>query len=560
MLNELFSGVQMNHKNNVTHTTREGHMLEEDIKAIPIVNYEGNPTIIRMLPQGIYKIFIENEWYIFVIHDVLGPADYIKIYDQYTAFVVYNLRELPLYLRKFNTGCDLRTDGYYLQNAVNDKLDMLCIDGYTTFGHNEFITLDNPREINFTSIFNIRVTDPNGVKEDYIFSTKSLLKSMDVGHYGIYDTAYIESEIGRALFLFRLGKFTFSGYEPFVLQEDLCSNSYNVWFYTSGMVKLGSNIRCTHLQDYKYEDLIPSNIYKEGICAGIEESRQGLFIKLNKRDYPDWEAVKKKMLMWFTMTQEEAEEYNLSLYDVRNSTGIFNSITQYRQVFPVIATPFIVEYEYTNPEYRQLALDNYDIPIYFDHCNILINPYKAPSTIRAILGNLVAVVPKDGLIKSLEEMSYEQYEQIIANNFILDLLQSTNEYAGHEQLPLDDDLVGVSPLNWEETHRLKSIIELELESGNADKYADILRENKIIRNIFYIANKGHDPIYDISNSQFIALTPRNQNKKMKTKDELEQGTNILSELNRDNYIERNLILSAAYYVKASYFYKHLRIR
>ena len=65
-----------------------------------------------------------------------------------------------------------------------------------------------------------------------------------------------------------------------------------------------------------------------------------------------------------------------------------------------------------DPEFRQMALDNYDIPIYFDHCNILINPYKAPSTIRAILGNLVAVVPKDGLIKSLEDMSYEDYEQI----------------------------------------------------------------------------------------------------------------------------------------------------
>jgi hypothetical protein len=167
-------------------------------------------------------------------------------------------------------------------------------------------------------------------------------------------------------------------------------------------------------------------------------------------------------------------------------------------------------------------------------------------------------VPKDGLIKSLEEMSYEEYEQIIANNFIWDLLQSTNEYAGHGQYPLDDDLVVVSPLNWEETHRLKSIIELELESGNADKYADILRENRIIRNIFYIAKEGEGATYDISNSQFIALTPRNQ--KIKTKKELEQGTNILSELNRDNYIERNLILSAAYYVKASYFYKHLRIR
>ena len=155
MVNELFQGVQMNHKNNHTYITREGYMLDEDFKIIPAVEYVEKPTYLYMLSQGVYKILIDQEWYVFIVHDVLGPADFIKIEDQFNAVVANNGTVKPLYLRKINLGCELKSDGFYLQYTVNDKLDMLIIDGLTKYGDGCYTSFDNPRNIKFLNFLNL---------------------------------------------------------------------------------------------------------------------------------------------------------------------------------------------------------------------------------------------------------------------------------------------------------------------------------------------------------------------------------------------------------------------
>jgi len=563
MINELFQGVQMNHKNNHTHTTREGHMLEEDFKILPIVEYTGKPTFLRMLSQGMYKIYIDEEWYIFMVHDILGPADFIRIDDQYNAVVVNNMVSNPLYLRKFNSGCDLRTDGFYLQNTVNDRLDMLVIDGLTKYGDDKYIRFDTPRKIEFTSMYNIQVKDSKSNKTEFVLSTKAYLKSMDVGYGGIYDRLYIESEIGRALFLFRLGRFIFSGYEPWAKIDKYCDLSYNVFYYPTGAVKLNSNIRCTHLKDYTFKELILDKLQAEGICAGGLEDEQGLFIKLRASDYPDYESLKQELHKWFTLSPEEAEQLNLDMFDVRNKSGMFESIEQYRKVYPVVSDPFTVVYELTNTEYRELALENYTIPTFFNSMHLLINPFEPVPFIRSTLGNLIAIIPKDNIIKTMKEQLQENNEEIIANNIIWELLLSTGEYSGHKRVDFTpDELVGVAPLNWDTAHAIKSSILQELESGNADKYDDILRENKIIRNIFAWALEGDDPMYDINHPTFVAVVPKDRSKNLQSVETQYQQTkinNMYTYIRASHDIISNLTVSAAYKIKASYFYKHLRI-
>lgn len=563
MVNELFQGVQMNHKNNHTHTTREGYMLDEDFKIIPIVEYNEKPTFLYMLPQGIYKVLIAQEWYVFMVHDVLGPADFIKIEDQFNAVVVNNMTSKPLYLRKVNLGCELKSDGFYLQHTVNDKLDMLIIDGLTKYGDGCYTSFDNPRNIEFTSMYDIQLKDKNLNETNLVLSTKTYLKSIDEGYGGIFDRLYIESEIGRALFLFRLGRLVCSGYEPWVLREDLSTNSYNVFYYESKMIKPNSHIRCTHLKNYTYKDLIVDSKYTEGICSGPTEDSQGLFIKVNSIQFPDYEALKLELQKWFTMTQEEAEQLNLDLFEKRNKTGLFSSLAQYREAFPVISTPFTVVYELTNPEFKELAIDNYEVPTFFDAMYMLIHPFKPAPYVKATLGNLLAIMPRDGVLKSMQEQLKETNEQIIANNVIWEILGSYHEYSKQKTFDFtEDNLVGVAPLDWDTTHKLKSAILLELESGNADKYDDIIRENRIIRDIFAWALKEDKYRLEITHPAFAAFMPKDRSKPLESEEVLYQQSvesNMYDYIQASHDIWHNLTLSAAYEIRASYFYKHLRI-
>ena len=500
MVNELFQGVQMNHKNNHTHITREGYMLDEDFKIIPTVEYVEKPTYLYMLSQGIYKILIDQEWYVFIVHDVLGPADFIKIEDQFNAVVANNGTVKPLYLRKINLGCELKSDGFYLQYTVNDKLDMLIIDGLTKYGDGCYTSFDNPRNIEFTSMYDIQLKDKNLNETDLVLSTKAYLKSIDDGHDGIFDRLYIESEIGRALFLFRLGRLICSGYEPWVLKEELSSDSYNVFYYESKMIKPNSHIRCTHLKDYTYKELIIDNKYADGICSGPTEDTQGLFIKVDAMLFPDYEALKLELHKWFTMTQEEAEQLNLDLYEKRNETGLFSSLAQYREAYPVISTPFTVVYELTNPEFKELAIDNYEIPTFFEATYMLIHPFKPAPYVKAVLGDILAIIPRDGVIKSVIEQLKESNEDINNNNEILELLNSYDE---------------------ENSHRT-----------------------------------------EITHPAFAAFLPKDRSHPLESEETLYQQSmepSMLDYIRASHDIWHNLTLSAAYEIRASYFYKHLRI-
>lgn len=563
---QLFSGVQMIHKNNHVHTSREGYMLKEDIDEIKEVQYNGEGTILTNLSQGMYKININGTMYVFLLHDALVGSDRVIINneDDYKLYVA--LKRRPFYIYKVNEATEIARYGYEMLHTVNDKLDLFVMDGYTRFKENKLMwDLDHPRKIEFTSTYNIQITDSKGKYTDYIFNTKSYLKSISVDNikaHDICDRIYVEGALNRALILFKLGRIVFSGYEPFEKVNEYSDNFVSVYRYANKMVKPNSHLRCTHLPAVSWEEMIDISYQENCICAGIDESTQGFYIKVKKSEYPDWESLKNKFLYWYLAREETIKPLRVEEYEeFKEKTNHGITLIDYLNINPPIATPVSVEYELTNQEWRQIAIENYKIPTYFNTTYMIISPYEVNHATREILKDIVGVVPKDGIIKSkaqheIESGNTEMYYKILEENNILRNLITMHEYTGRYKTDLDSNIVGVVPYSGV----IANTPGLELDSGKPERYAKILQENKILRNLFSLKNEDKKPVFTIDSPYFVAVVPKNGIVQSSVVHERQSGyPEYYSQIIDENYIWRNLVVTGEHNIKAMYFYKHLRI-
>ena len=544
----------MIHKNNHVHTTREGYILKENMNDFPLVEYTGKNTTLYNLSQGMYRITINGTQYAFLLHDVLGGSDRIVINDENDAYTIIALRKRPLYLYKINEGTIIDAMGYQLKHSVNDRIDILAMDGCTRVKEPPFVVdLNHPRKMDFTSTYNIRITKQDESYEDYIFGMRSYLKSMKIDtRTTIADRIYVEGASNRALFLFKLGRLVLSGYEPFVKVDEFSSNEMNVFWYDNKMVKVGSYICCSHFNTITWDEMRDKTFNFEGICSGGTEQYQGFFIKVKKSDYPEWNDVRAKILEWYTMTNNTLHELRMQEYSKLSISNYYKSYEDFKSQYPIIeyCCPITIEYELTNYEYRQLALDNYKLPTYFNNTSIAINPYEVKNFSRYLLSNIIGIVPKNGIIKSIAEQEQESgktefYYRILEENRILRNILSNQEYVGTFEVHFEDDYI--------------TTITNNNITGSTNRYARILQENTILRELFS-RNIGYKfPVATVNDSNMVALIPKNGIIKTEEEHDAEQGAEYYDQIIDENYILRDLAIAGEYNIKASYFYKHLRL-
>ena len=86
-----------------------------------------------------------------------------------------------------------------------------------------------------------------------------------------------------------------------------------------------------------------------------------------------------------------------------------------------------------------------------------------------------------------------------------------------------------------------------------------LRKDSILRDLFS-KNIGYKfPAATVNDSNMVALIPKNGIMKTEEEHDAEQGAEYYDQIIDENYILRDLAIAGEYNIKASYFYKHLRL-
>ena len=556
----------MIHKNNHVHTTREGYVLREDVEAMKEIAYTGPGSIAMNLSQGMYKVKIDGTMYVFLLHDTLSGSDKIIINDKDDAFTIISATRHKLYLYKLNEGTEFGDFGYKMFHTVNDRIDLLVIDGYTAFEPEKHIfwDFDHPCKIDFTSTYNIQIRDKDGAYQDLVFSTRAYLKSMKVDgnkEHDLHDRIFMDGALNRAIIHFKLGRILLAGYEPFELVNKYSDAYTAVYYYPTKVVRAGSKVCCSHLRNLTWEEMTDPYYTKEGICAGPTVDTQGFYIKVNREKFPDLQSLRDKLMYWYTARSEDIEELRRAEYEAIKDNLTNVSYEDYLKMNPVLALPVTVEYQLTNYEFRQLTLDSYYIPTLFNRTYLTIHPYKLNHYTRQMLNNVVGLVPKNGIIKSMAEQERESgnteyYYRILEENRMLRDLVTKYEFTDRLKIDLDGNIVGVVPLDGE----IPNSIEQEEDSGKPDKYQKILNENRILRSLFSLKNEQKMPTHTIDSSYLIALIPKNGIIPSFQQQNEESGyAEYYDKTIDENYIIRNMSVMGEYYVHAMYFYKHLRL-
>ena len=90
-INQLFSGVQLIHKNNHTYTTREGYANPDDVAELPELEWNGEGSSYYNLNPGLYKININGTTYAIMIHDTLSGSNRLVIDNLNHAYIILGL-------------------------------------------------------------------------------------------------------------------------------------------------------------------------------------------------------------------------------------------------------------------------------------------------------------------------------------------------------------------------------------------------------------------------------------------------------------------------------------
>ena len=553
---QLFSGVQLIHKNNHTHTTREGYALPEDIDNMIELPWNGEGSEYHNLNPGLYKINIDGTQYSIMMHDTLSGENRLIIKSVNNAYTLIGLKPHKVYLYKLNQAPIIDRLGYRVPYSVNDAFDLFVVDGVTRCKAGNSVSMRWPGELEFISMMNIRVSTSEDEYDDYLFNMKNYLKSIDLDKdHKVHDTMYLERAVNRATFIFRTARLVLTGREPFETVTEYSNGYVNVFRYANPLIKPSGLVKCSHLPTIDWEDMINTNYINEGICLSPDGVDPAIYFKLPVSGFKDLEAFQAEVLRWYRVSPEEerllrwteAREHMAALgYDP--NTVLLHSIT---------ACPVTICYELNRPQYKQLTLDSYNINTKYNECWIEVKPYRAPGKhTRQWLKNLIGLVPKNGVIKSMAEQleesgSAEKYAQILEENEIWDNLFTQGLNAPYGNLIGPEGTLTGEPVDYSDESTvvvvpkngaIPSIAYQQTLSGRSDKYAQILDENYIWRNLVYGETiKNYDGYLMDANT--VAVLPNDGIIKTMAEQMKESGySSQYEKILRENTIWRNLVL------------------
>ena len=485
-IHQLFNGVQSIHGHNYTHTTREGYAYIDDIEDLPEIQYDPNVVEYYNLNPGLYKININGTMYALMIHDTISGSNRLIIENPNNVFTLMGLTEhrVPLYV--LHDGTIIENKGILLDHSVNDALDLFIVDGITKRKVlDDKVSMKYPSEFQFMSMLDIRVSTDT-IQDDYLFNMKNYLKGIYYDRkHKVCDTMYLDRAVNRALFIFRTARLILTGYEKYEEVEEYESLEVGVYKLVNPLCKSGGLIQCSHLPVIKWEQMTDPTFLFQGICMAPSDSgERAVYFKLPKFLYPNMQSFIDDIMRWYKADKEHEREVKWGqAREEAKARGINpDSIL----LHSIEACPVTILYELATPQYSHLTLDNYDINTYFNKCWIDVYPYRPQGKYNTeFINDLIGLEPKNGVMKTIAQQLEEsddpsKYTQIISYNNIWRDILIDGVFDEDKDFDVDDpDFVAVIPKNGV----IKSVAEQLQESGYSSMYSRILAENIIWRNI-----------------------------------------------------------------------------
>ena len=388
------------HNNNHTQTNRVCTINIRRHNAIYIeFDSSSYRTVIHDIPPGFYYTIIDGIEYFFDLYVAVNRFESLIIYNPYRAYANVGGKHYPIILYRnviTNNG-----NAITLEGTVNNKLDMIVIDGKT-------ITLPNKR----ADITEIMAAQPkNGIIESSTFQSEWVgslddleadniiwndLELLDVEYYkdisnslrpfeirsisgfkiitnneytedendyldillknnikslpnGIKDTFILNMNQQQHHLIYRIGRKIFTGNEDWKFIEIGSNKDYYLFFLKDSNVKLvnsATNMICSHFNCIQSASLINSSTKNAGICSSYDANMgNGFIIKIPK------------------------------LYLGTNINGA-NKVIKFKHWLSQELKnedPFIIEYELNKPRYKTVLLDEYHIDTYYPNTFIKVN-------------------------------------------------------------------------------------------------------------------------------------------------------------------------------------------
>lgn len=369
--------LMMMHQNNTVNTSLEGYVSASDLSRFTNIPYEKGKKIYNLSP-GMYRTTINGTQYCIILHDVLNGLDYLQINDVQDSFIHDNNKDRSIRLYKINQVNkykELEDEYYELPSSINDKLDVLIVDGSSSYpeSNNWGKSLDHPYELYAPSTIEVDTfSEDDSETNEAIIYMKNYLKS--VGDE--YDTMLMEPGINRASFIFKTARQSFSGFEySWEKIEEYSNDNVSVYWFPSTLVKINTtgNINCTHLNSIPWSSITNTNLIIQGISPGGIAEYQGICVKLLTSEYPDVDSFMDKLNYWYRASEEEIQEKLDAEREAQTSGNTVDESTV--PIVKAIMGPFTVEYVRSKTGYSSINMDRSDIKTYFNSTKLRVNNY-----------------------------------------------------------------------------------------------------------------------------------------------------------------------------------------
>ena len=324
---------------NYTRTSREGYVADIDYDTLPTLERHRTPTdadsyehYTRLHP-GLYKHTIDGKDYALMLHDSYLKGDELIVKNSSDIFGIVGVKKVPLTPYLLHRGYEVDEQGVRLDHTCNDHLDMLVVNGKSTLIMDRNETeqyFTHPAEIKSASMVRASVTNTSGQTKEYLLNLKTYLKSIQTysGNY-IHDRLFLNSKQNRATFEHKIGLIRLTGYENYEAINDLTNEGMLTVSLPIQGLKPGSAILCSHYISTTEEFILSTPGYNNGVAASSTEPK--VYFRTNRLLADDLESFRIKIV-------HEAE----------------------------MGHPVTLLYEYSEPQYKSIILDDYYINLYFN--------------------------------------------------------------------------------------------------------------------------------------------------------------------------------------------------
>lgn len=361
----ITSIIHMNNHTRTKHVCKisSNHIINQTINDILIVT--NNNKEFSNLNPGVYNVKINNEDYYLDLYIFVGRSDRLIIENESYAYTIVGNKTYPLYLYK---KLETITNSSYteLENTVNDKLDMVLINGKS------YIQENNDGYKNINSLYKIKIDsfisnedieatlyDVVSLKELYL---KNNIKSLP---NGINDIMILNIIQNQYHVIYKTARKILTGYEDWKLIEQYSFGDNLLFFLKDETVKISvgnNNLNSSHFI-VKDGVTICNNINENAISTGFSESilGNGIFIRISKT---------------YIMNHLQFKDENLELPNT--NTDIVTYFKKFLAAENYNSRPFIIEYELNNYIYKTLLIDeklisnDYYIQTFFPITQIIV--------------------------------------------------------------------------------------------------------------------------------------------------------------------------------------------